>query len=180
MTHVEATVTSGIHRVSFAASVGSDYKLAASLAPGEVLVGEAIHMRAALTEGGWPSPAADVTATIHRPDGGTAAVELLDDGAHGDDAPGDGIFGGTYAGTVPGGVYRFDFNSDGTTERGEPVTRVTTLSQYVGRHADDPQPGACIPCPLLRWIIIIALLLLLLILLVLWRCCRGWHLRKHG
>lgn len=142
---VSPSIESGRHRMSFAASVGSDYKLAASLAPGIVLVGEPIHMRAALTEGGWPSPNARVDVVIRRPDGGIYSQRLYDDGVHGDDAAGDGIFGETYTSTVPGGTYRFDFRSDGVTERGESVVRVASRSQFVGAPSDDPKPGECIP-----------------------------------
>lgn len=162
----------GMHRMSFAASVGSDYKLAASLAPGIVQIGEPIRMRAALTDGGWPSPSARVPVTIHRPDGNGDSGELYDDGAHGDDAVGDGIFGGTYNNTTSRGVYRFDFRSNGVTERGEAVIRQANRSQFVGEPADDPKESDCISCRFLRIIIWFGLIILLILLTLLWRIYR--------
>jgi hypothetical protein len=153
--------TDGRHRMSFQASVGSNYRLDAAVGPEVVQVGETILLRAALTEGGWPSPNAVVRATVARPDGATGLVDLNDDGAHGDGDPGDGVFGASYTNTVPGGVYRFDFRSDGVTERGENVTRMATRSQFVGTPRDDPEPGECIPCELLKWIFVVLIVLLL-------------------
>ena len=156
--------------MSFQASVGSNYRLAAAVGPEVVEVGETILLRAALTEGGWPSPSAIVRATVSRPDGAVGIVHLYDDGAHNDSDPGDGIFGSSYSNTVPGGVYRFDFRSDGVTERGETVTRMATRSQYVGALRDDPDPkDDCIPCQVLRWIFVILILLLIWTILLLRR-----------
>lgn len=135
----------GRQRMSFAASVASDYKLTASVGPGVVLNGERIHMRAALTNGSWPSPHATVHVTIERPDGTTAARDLFDDGVHGDDLPGDAVFGGDYEDTAITGIYGFLFHSDGTTERGELVSREAFRSQFVGKPKDDPLP--CDPNP---------------------------------
>ena len=157
--------TDGRHRMSFQASVGSNYRLAAAVGPEVVQVGETILLRAALTNGGWPSPDAVVRATVGRPDGGTGLVDLHDDGAHSDGDPGDGVFGASYTNTVPGGVYRFDFRSDGVTERGEDVVRMATRSQFVGTPRADPEPGDCIPCDLLKWIFVVLIVLLLVLLL---------------
>lgn len=155
--------TSGRHRMSFQASVGSNYRLAAAVGPEVVQVGETILLRAALTNGGWPSPDAVVRATVGRPDGGTGIVDLHDDGAHSDGDPGDGVFGAGYTNTVPGGVYRFDFRSDGVTERGENVVRMATRSQFVGapRADPEPKPEECIPCEILKWIFVVVIVLLL-------------------
>lgn len=151
----------GRQRMSFQAAVGSDYRLAAAVGPEIVQVGETIHLRAALTEGGWPSPNASVRATVSRPDGGTDSVDLHDDGAHNDGDPGDGIFGAAYTNTVQGGVYLFGFRSDGVTERGENVVRMAERSQFVGSPRADPEPDDCIPCLLLRWFLLLTLVLLL-------------------
>ena len=153
----------GRHRMSFQASVGSNYNLAAAVGPQVVHIGEAIRLRAALTEGGWPSPGAVVKATIGRPDGTAAMVDLIDDGTHNDDEAGDGIFGANYTNTHPGGVYQFEFRSDGLTERGETVTRMATRSQFVGTPRADPEPKDCLPCLILRWILTVIIVLLLLL-----------------
>lgn len=159
----------GMHRMSFAASVGSNYKLVTSLSPGVVLNGQTIHMRAALTEAGWPSPRGHISVTITRPNGNVDSQNLFDDGAHGDDATGDGIFGGDYTKTAVGGVYEFMFTSNGTTERGESVTRQDTKSQYVGAPTEDPKPKPCISCFWIRTIIVVIVLLLIAIILLLRR-----------
>lgn len=151
----------GRHRMSFQASVGSNYRLAAAVGPGVVQVGETILLRAALTNGGWPAPNAVVRATVGRPDGGASFVDLHDDGANSDGDPGDGIFGASYTNTFPGGVYRFDFRSDGITERGENVVRMASRSQFVGTSRPDPEPEDCIPCELLKWIFVVLIVLLL-------------------
>ncbi|MBI3578485.1 MAG: choice-of-anchor D domain-containing protein, partial [Ignavibacteriales bacterium] len=159
----------GIHRMSFAASVGSNYKLATSLSPGIVLTGQTIHMRAALTEAGWPSPRGHISVTTTRPNGTVDSQNLFDDGAHGDDAAGDGIFGGDYTKAAVDGVYKFMFTSNGTTERGESVTRQAVKSQYVGAPTDDPKSKPCISCFWIRTIIAIIILLLIAIILLLRR-----------
>ncbi len=159
----------GRHRMSFQASVGSNYRLAAAVGPEIVQVGETIRLRAALAEGGWPSPNATVRATVSRPDGGIGTVHLHDDGTHNDGEAGDGVFGSTYSDTIPGGVYQFDFHSDGTTERGESVKRTAIRSQYVGAVKDDPDPEECIPCHLLKWIYVIMISLMILIIILILR-----------
>lgn len=159
----------GRHRMSFQASVGSNYRLAAAVGPEVVQVGEVILLRAALTNGGWPAPDAVVRATVVRPDGGTSFIDLHDDGANSDGDPGDGIFGARFTNTLPGGVYRFDFRSDGVTERGEDVVRMASRSQFVGTPRADPAPGECIPCKLLKWIFVVLIVLLLGIIVLLLR-----------
>jgi hypothetical protein len=163
---------SGTHRMSFLASVASNYRLAASLQPGVVLVGEPIRMRAALTDGGWPSTQGSISVTISRPDGSVHFEMLYDDGLHGDDNPHDGIFSGTYTRTTPSGVYQFLFSSTGITERGESVRRQEIRSQFVGTPGSDPKEPACLPCNLLRMFFYAFLLLLLAIIIVLWRIYR--------
>lgn len=52
-----------------------------------------------------PIVGADVTADIYRPDGGTSSLALYDDGAHGDGAANDGIYGATFYQTQAEGSY---------------------------------------------------------------------------
>lgn len=158
------------HRISFAASVGSNYKMNTNVGPEVVLFGEKLYLRASLTENGWPAQNASVTATIHRSDGEIHTVDLFDDGIHMDDALEDGIFGGIYTGTIITGVYQIDFRSQGITERGEHVTRVSSCSQFIGIPSEDPEPEDCISCLSLKWLIAIIIILLILILLFIWRC----------
>jgi len=130
-------------------------------------------MQASLTDGGWPSPGATVTVTVARPDGGVNSNTLFDDGAHEDQAPGDGIFGANYISTHPGGVYDFYFHSTGTTTRGENVTREALRTQFVGTPSSDPRSLPCIPCLLLRFLVLFILALIALLLVALdWKRVR--------
>jgi len=165
------TLATGRYRLSFAASVGSNYKLDANLAPGIVQVGEPIYVQANLTEGGWPAPKAQVHISVIRPDGTTEEHQLFDDGAHYDGSTGDAIFGGVYTNTIPGGIYRFDFRSVGQTERGESAIRVASRSQFVGNPSEDIDKETCMPCWLIRLYWILLLLFLIMVIIILWYCC---------
>ena len=48
---------------------------------------------------------ATVQVEVSRPDGATQTIALLDDGAHNDGVPSDGIYGGVYFDTIVGGYY---------------------------------------------------------------------------
>jgi hypothetical protein len=158
--------------IAFMVSVGSDYRLEGSLTPGEVLVGEPVHVMARTTEAWWPIPGADVRVTVTRPDGSKVTEKLYDDGLHDDGAADDATFGLDFVGTTQKGYYEFFIRSHGTTERGEDVVREMTLSKYIGKKLPDrPEEEECIPCWLLRLIIIFALFLLLCIFIMVWRCC---------
>ncbi len=156
--------------IAFMVSVGSDYRLDASLTPGEVLVGEPVHISAKTTEAWWPIPGADVKVTITKPDGSTANMNLFDDGAHGDGEASDAIYGANFIGAQKG-YHEFHIRSHGLTERNEDVTREMTLSKYIGKSLPERPDRECIPCWLLRLIIIIILILLILILFWLFYCC---------
>jgi hypothetical protein len=159
-------------QVALLAGVGSDYRLQAQVTPGEVLVGQPLHVSARTTEAWWPRPADSVTATITTPGGSHATVSLFDDGLHGDGAAGDATFGADFTGAVKG-YYEIVVRSRGTTERGENVVREAQLSKYVGRALPDrPPAGACLPCWLLRLLLALGLLLLCAILVWLFYCCR--------
>ena len=87
--------------------MGSDYRLEASLTPGEVLVGEPVHVMARTTEAWWPIPGADVRVTVTRPDGSTVTERLYDDGVHDDGAANDATFGLNFTSTTQKGYYDF-------------------------------------------------------------------------
>ena len=158
--------------IAFMVSVGSDYRLEAFLTPGEVLVGETVHVMARTTEAWWPIPGADVRVTVTRPDGSTVTEKLCDDGLHDDGAANDATFGMTFTSTTQKGYYDFFIRSNGTSERGENVVREMTLSKYIGKNLPDrPEVEECIPCWLLRLIIIFVIFLLLCIFFMIWRCC---------
>lgn len=164
---------SGTHRMSITASVGSNYRLAASLLPGVVMVGEPIRIRAALTNAGWPSLQGNISVAITRPDGSVNTERLYDDGLHGDEGSGDGIFGLSYYGTKLRGVYQFTFTSMGITDRGETVTRQAALNHFVGIPKPDPEKPVCIPCKLLRTLMAVFLVLLVTMIIFLWRILKN-------
>ena len=67
--------------------------------------GEEVPVTATLRDGATPLPGATVEAEIGRPDGQVERLTLLDDGAHGDGAAGDGVYGATYRPPNLGGYY---------------------------------------------------------------------------
>jgi hypothetical protein len=167
--------------LAFMASVGSDYRLTASLTEGEVLVGQPIHITATTTEAWWPSPGAEVTAHVTLPDHSTVTETLSDDGAHSDGSMGDAVHGLDFVKTNQKGVYEFLIRSVGKTERGETVVREEALSKYVGpSEPDTPRPTACFPCWLLRLIIAVIVILLLIILYYLIVCCCRKRFAQRG
>jgi hypothetical protein len=154
------------------ASVGSDYRLRASVTPGIVLVGQPLRLTARTTEAWWPNPAATVSVTATLPDGSVTTASLFDDGAHADGQAADADFAADFTNTYQKGYYEFLVRSVGTTSRNEVVVREQLLTKYVGPpDPPTPGPGDCIPCQLLRWIIAFAILLLLAIFWLVWRCC---------
>lgn len=78
-----------------------------SLAPGAPA-----QLIAAVTEGGAsllvPTAPSTVVATVRGPVDMLVSVPLLDDGLHGDFVAGDGVFGGSFAGTTLAGRYMVD------------------------------------------------------------------------
>ena len=57
---------------------------------------------------------------------------LIDDGAHGDDAAGDGIYANTFADTTKEGTYTFTFDIVATLPDGSTFARTYTESKWVG------------------------------------------------
>lgn len=66
-----------------------------------------------------------VTARVLRPDSSVEVISLLDDGAHQDGAPGDGVFGGSYTQTGQGGIYGLLITAEGSYN-GEKYIRTAT------------------------------------------------------
>jgi opacity protein-like surface antigen len=126
--------------VAFMASVGSDYRMKASLTGGPVYIGQPVHLAAELTEAWWPAPNGAVNAEITRPDGSKVTRSLFDDGLHGDGMAGDGTFGLEMTDTWQKGYYEFFFRGNGYTERGEVVTREERLAKFVRGVATEKPP----------------------------------------
>jgi hypothetical protein len=58
-------------------------------------------------------------------------VRLYDDGTHGDEAAGDGIYTAEYEGTTVAGTYAFEFNASGRTPSGIPFERNQRLEKHI-------------------------------------------------
>ncbi len=56
---------------------------------------------------------------------------LYDDGSHGDGQANDGVYGNLYTSTSNSGSYIFNFEASGTTNTGDPFTRITQRSLFV-------------------------------------------------
>ena len=154
--YVGGYMNNGMHRMSVAASVKSNYKMDVSVQPETVLVGDKLLVQAKLTNGGWPAPDASVNVTITRPDGSVNQMKL-NPSVEENEA---GVFINAYTDTSLRGVYDFLFRSTGRTDRGEVVTREARISHFVGKPAEDPTktPGKPPKQPtILIWIIIIML-----------------------
>ena len=65
--------------------------------------GQALILTATLASPAGPVPGAAVEAKVVKPDGSSQVIFLLDDGAHHDQAAGDGVYGGIYAEANVGG-----------------------------------------------------------------------------
>ena len=99
-----------------------------------------------------PVTGGTVFARIKRPDSLTETQVLYDDGNHQDGAANDGVFGGTYSYTRPGGIYGVLFIASGSFN-GETYTRTATAnftvpptsaslgSGYSNQGIDDDQDG---------------------------------------
>lgn len=58
---------------------------------------------------------------------------LYDDGAHGDGQANDSVYGNLYTSTSNSGSYIFNFEASGTTNTGDPFTRITQHSLFVAQ-----------------------------------------------
>lgn len=121
---------------------------------------------------------ASVTGDVILPDKSRVAITLHDDGIHADGRQRDGIYGQTFAHTMPG-AYTAELVITGLSNRNEPFTRYTIMSfafpGVIPNPEEPEQPTgkgiSCPPCWFL-WSILILFALLLLWLLWQWyRCC---------
>jgi hypothetical protein len=158
--------------IGFLAAVGSDYRMTGSVTPGEVLVGQRIHVSATTTEAWWPMPNAIASVHVKLPNGSVVQNQLFDDGLHGDGSAKDSTFGLDFMQTSQEGYYEFLIHGEGLTERNERVIREINLGKFVGVHPPDSRESPCIPCWLIRLVFTVIILLLLLILAYLIYCCR--------
>jgi len=76
--------------------------------------GQEIIITATLASPAGPVTEAAVEAEVVRPDGATQVISLLDDGAHHDQAAGDGVYGGIYSDADVGGYYPLFVSAHGT------------------------------------------------------------------
>jgi hypothetical protein len=155
----------GLVPIGFAAAVASNYRLAVQVSPSSYLPGAEVRLTGSLSDRGWPAVDGNIQVTATAPNGTTYGFSLYDDDSHSDDAAGDGTWTNRFTQTGVPGVYKFFFQSVGYNERGElaprEATRYVTLQQPESTPEDDRR---CIPCVLLRILLLLGLLLLLWIL----------------
>jgi len=94
---------------------GSAIALSASTKEEFYRSGEQITVEAKLQESNSVLSSASVQARVVRPDSSIAQLTLLDDGANGDGADGDGVYAATLDGTAPAGWYDFFVTAEGTS-----------------------------------------------------------------
>lgn len=127
---VVLTPRAGIQGESFwavAVFVQSDWRLAAEARPAVVQAGEAVVLRAFLT-GLMDTTHAKVKAIIRDTNGNVVGeLSLWDDGAHEDDAAGDGVFAAVWTTPAPG-IYAIAFTAVGQRTDGEAFQRVTVVA----------------------------------------------------
>lgn len=76
--------------------------------------GQEIIITGTLASPAGPVTEATVEAEVFRPDGSTQVILLSDDGAHHDQAAGDGVYGGIYSDADMGAYYPFFVSAHGT------------------------------------------------------------------
>lgn len=74
------------------AYVAGDFEIELAVSPEEALPGEPARLFALLWRKGLPETGLSVTASVARPDGALALLDLRDDGSEADDIAGDGVY----------------------------------------------------------------------------------------
>jgi ligand-binding sensor domain-containing protein len=144
----------GLAPVSFSAYAALDSELSLTLSTdgGWHRRGQEIIITATLASPAGPVPGAAVEAEVVRPDGSSQMIFLLDDGAHHDQAVGDGVYGGVYFDANVSGYYPLFVSVYGTSqgrefERGAemlaPVSpqSASLVSTYADRGQDTDGDG---------------------------------------
>jgi hypothetical protein len=106
----------GLAPVSFSACVALEGELTLTLSTGgeRHRRGQEIIITATLALPAGPVTEAAVEAEVVRPDGSAQVIPLSDDGAHHDQAAGDGVYGGIYSDADVGGYYPLFVSAHGT------------------------------------------------------------------
>jgi hypothetical protein len=152
------TMPSGVYTVSLSASSGTSEWIG-SLA-GRVIHGTELHafldnpqssrepglpirLQAILTDNQGGVAGATVIADVHRPDGGTEQVQLVDDGGPWDDIAGDGVYSYVYdrinrplaVDVAVGHSWVFDLHASGVNNSGNAFERYKqlTYTPYLGQ-----------------------------------------------
>jgi len=111
----------------------TDLLLLHQFAAREIRPGQPITARALVARGEQPlGTAPAVVAQIVKPNGETISVPLLDDGQHGDEAPGDGLLAAEFLETDDPGDYRVHLTAQGITELGNAFQRTSSVTFQVG------------------------------------------------
>jgi pimeloyl-ACP methyl ester carboxylesterase len=106
----------GLAPVSFSTYVALESELTLTLSTDgrRYRRGQEIIITATLASPAGPVTEAAVKAEVVKPDGSTQVISLLDDGAHYDQAAGDGVYRGVYSSADLGGYYPLFVSAHGT------------------------------------------------------------------
>jgi hypothetical protein len=158
--------------------------------------GEEIYVYASARSlgGGLSEPGTKLVANVTLPNGGTATLDLFDNGrdpaGHGDDMAGDGIYTGVFTNTSQKGAYGFsvtgaidkwhqgsdphNHDSNITSPRFNRDVRVSAAvgspGDVVTNPEDDRPKGGTVDVN--RWILILILILIIILIIMQWLCCR--------
>lgn len=132
---VDIVLTAGAEPASarFAIRFTDTYRLGVGLEPMNAKLGEPVHVSASLFVDAHarvrPTGAATVSVSVVSPDRQTETLALADDGRHGDGAPDDGEFGGTFTHTTREGHY--DVRTTGVFPLGGEVVERSATSVFI-------------------------------------------------
>lgn len=83
-----------------------------------------VTIQGTLDDNGTPVTNATVSGSVRKPDQTATDVTLFDDGAHGDGAADDGVYGVLFDGSAQVGIYAVNVNALGKKQNGEAFQRV--------------------------------------------------------
>ena len=117
--------------VSFA-TLNSDLSLHVDLTDTLIAPGDSLTLLGTLLFAGAPVLGASVEGRIVRPDSSEFVVSLFDDGAHGDGAIDDGVYGGFVDSTSIPGIYTLRVEATGSHPSTGSFERVAPVLFMVG------------------------------------------------
>ena len=131
----------GLVPIGFSSAVKSNYRMSVAANASNYKPGSEIRLVAQLTDRGVPVVSARVSVVVDIPRSGKLAMQLYDDGTHGDAIARDGSWTNIFQKTDANGTYRFLFRSQGRNAAGEMVAR--EADRYVSLIRSPREPVDC-------------------------------------